>query len=223
MKTTGALVGVFENVEGMWRRPNIYFLKKIVLDHLRAGYQVRVRLHFSHVFGDPQSRPRIIVYVAKKFVEMPNVLETHGPDRLSPVTAGTALKALQKHVEKVQNDPEAERVPNMEGSKMEWRPNGDMNVLNLDKPATTIDCGGRVWHPTEERALTVREVASIQSYPPHYKFLGSVTDQYKQVGNAVPGKMAKAIASAIGESLRFVYDEENEEETKGPMVCELTN
>jgi site-specific DNA-cytosine methylase len=41
MRVTGALVGVFENVEGMWRRPNVYYLKKIVLDHIRAGYQVR--------------------------------------------------------------------------------------------------------------------------------------------------------------------------------------
>jgi len=50
---TGALVGVLENVEGMWRRPNVYFLKKIVLEFLRAGYQVRVRLHRAHFFGDP--------------------------------------------------------------------------------------------------------------------------------------------------------------------------
>ena len=48
------LVGVFENVEGMWRRPNIYFFKKICMDHIRAGYQVRTRLLRAHKFGDPQ-------------------------------------------------------------------------------------------------------------------------------------------------------------------------
>jgi len=224
MKTTGALVGVFENVEGMWRRPNIYFLKKIVSDHIRAGYQVRVRLYFSDTFGDPQSRPRIIIIVAKKFVEMPNVFETHGPDKHPPMTAGIALKVLEKLVEKVENNPDLEPVPNMEGSKMEWNPHKEMDVLDLDRPASTIRCGGRVWHPTKGRPLTVREEASLQSYPPHYKFLGSLTDQYKQVGNAVPGKMAKAIASAIAESLRFVYDEEGEEETTSdPIVYDLTN
>lgn len=53
VKTSGSLLGVFENVEGMWRRPNVYFLKKIVLDFLRAGFQVRVRLHRAKFFGDP--------------------------------------------------------------------------------------------------------------------------------------------------------------------------
>jgi len=44
MKVSDALIGLSENVEGIWRRPNVYFLKKSILDHLRAGYQVRVRL-----------------------------------------------------------------------------------------------------------------------------------------------------------------------------------
>lgn len=43
-----------------------------------------------------------------------------------------------------------------------------------------------------------------------------MTDQYKQIGNAVPGKMAKAVARAFAESLRFIYDEEAELETESP-------
>jgi hypothetical protein len=78
----------------------------------------------------------------------------------------------------------------------------------MDKPAGTIRCGGRAWHPVEQRAITVREAATLQSYPYHYEFVGTVTDQYKQVGNAVPGRMARAIGLAIQESLRFVYQEE---------------
>ena len=77
---------------------------------------------------------------------------------------------------------------------------------------------GRAWHPTENRAITVREAATLQSYPSQYEFLVSLTDQYKQVGNAVPGKMAKAVALAIAESLRFVYAEESvSEEADGKV------
>jgi DNA (cytosine-5)-methyltransferase 1 len=212
MQTSGALVGVFENVEGMWRRPNVYFLKKIVLDHIRAGYQVRVRLHRAHVFGDPQARPRLLIYVAKKFVEMPNVVETHGPGKHPFMTVGNAFKALEKKLEKVKNNPDTMKpIPNMDGSSL-MKPDKEEDILHLHKPAGTIRCGGRAWHPTGERAITVREAATLQSYPYYYEFVGSLTDQYKQVGNAVPGRMARAVGMAVKESLRFIYDEEIEEE-----------
>ena len=209
METSGALIGVFENVEGMWRRPNIYFLKKIVLNHIRAGYQVRVRLHRAHVFGDPQARPRLLIYAARKFVEMPNVIETHGPNKHPYMTVGNAFKALDKVLEKIKNNPDLTPIPNLLGSNMS-KPDKEEDILKLDKVSGTIRCGGRAWHPTKDRAITVREAATLQSYPYHYEFMGSITDQYKQVGNAVPGKMAKAVATAIAESLRFVYDDEEE-------------
>lgn len=216
MQVSGALIGVFENVEGMWRRPNVYFLKKIVLDHIRAGYQVRVRLHRAHNFGDPQARPRLIIYVAKRFVEMPNVIETHGPGKLPYVTVGNAFKSLDRMLEKVANNPETmDPIPNLDGSS--WSNPDEKDILTLDKPSGTIRCGGHAWHPTKNRGITVREAATLQSYPHTYEFVGSLTAQYKQVGNAVPGRMARAIAMAVKESLRFVYDEENVDEAENVM------
>jgi DNA (cytosine-5)-methyltransferase 1 len=217
MKTTGALVGVFENVEGIWRRPNVYFLKKMCLDLLRTGYHFRVRRHLACVFGDPQARPRLIITAAKKFVEMPNVIETHGPGLHPYMNVRNAFKALDKTLEKAKDNPDLAPVPNLKGSNMS-HPDKEEDILKLDKPAGTIRCGGRAWHPTKNRAIIVREAATLQSYPPYYEFLGSLTDQYKQVGNAVPGKTAKAIARAIAESLRFVYDEEAEVKTGRPPV-----
>jgi len=56
---------------------------------------------------------------------------------------------------------------------------------------------GRFTHPTQNRCLTVREAARIQSFPDSFVFYGTKTSQMKQVGNAVPPIFANAIAKTI--------------------------
>jgi DNA (cytosine-5)-methyltransferase 1 len=53
------------------------------------------------------------------------------------------------------------------------------------------------YHPQENRYLTVREAAAIQSFPNDFIFHGSTTSCFKQIGNAVPPLLAKAIAQEI--------------------------
>ncbi|MDU9047478.1 MAG: DNA cytosine methyltransferase [Candidatus Electrothrix sp. Rat3] len=56
---------------------------------------------------------------------------------------------------------------------------------------------GSFFHPVQDRVLSVREAARIQSFPDTYIFYGSTTQQYAQVGNAVPPFLAKAIGETI--------------------------
>lgn len=62
---------------------------------------------------------------------------------------------------------------------------------------------GSFFHPTQDRVISVREAARIQSFPDSYSFTGTVTQQYEQVGNAVPPLLGKV----IGDEIRIMIEE----------------
>lgn len=80
--------------------------------------------------------------------------------------------------------------------------------LSLDEPSLTLTCSPcqkqtERCHPLETRPLTVREYARIQTFPDDWMFMGTKSEQYKQIGNAVPVNLAWA----MGRSLIRLFNE----------------
>ena len=75
--------------------------------------------------------------------------------------------------------------------------------LKYDEPCgTVVNVRKSMWvHPTQNRAISVREAARLQTFPDSFVFCGTKDKQYQQVGNAVPPIMAKAIAQKIADVL----------------------
>lgn len=75
--------------------------------------------------------------------------------------------------------------------------------MEWDKPASTITARfdsfsrGRFGHPVNDRTITLREGARLQTFPDDFIFMGSKVEVARQIGNAVPPLLAKAIASSI--------------------------
>lgn len=74
--------------------------------------------------------------------------------------------------------------------------------LSMDEPSLTLVCSPAQkqterCHPIETRPLNIREYARIQTFPDNWKFMGKMSDQYKQIGNAVPVNLAYAIGRAV--------------------------
>lgn len=86
---------------------------------------------------------------------------------------------------------------------------GILRRLSYDEPSLTILTTPQMkqterCHPTENRPFTIRESARIQSFPDAWEFEGSLANQYKQIGNAVPCKLAEAIGKSIMQTLQKI-------------------
>ncbi len=75
--------------------------------------------------------------------------------------------------------------------------------LSNNLPSYTVNTyfnrpgNGTFVHPHQDRLISMREAARLQSFPDHYRFLGSYSSRYKQIGNAVPPFLARAVADQI--------------------------
>jgi DNA (cytosine-5)-methyltransferase 1 len=79
--------------------------------------------------------------------------------------------------------------------------------LSYDLPSPTIvtmpnHASTSLCHPDEVRALTVRECAAVQEFPPEWEFTGKTNEQYAQVGNAVPTRLGRVSGELLAQHLR---------------------
>ena len=96
-------------------------------------------------------------------------------------------------------------------------------IIDPDKPAPTITSGctiiskGRYCHPTQNRGLSIREAARLQSFDDKFEFQGNMGEMSLQIGNAVPPKLAQASVKVIINYMGL-YEDYLEAQTKGVIT-----
>lgn len=97
------------------------------------------------------------------------------------------------------------------GDKKTGGPNMRLYRLEQKVPSLTITAYifNKLVHPTENRYITPREAATLQDFPVDWKFVGTKGQVHKQIGNAVPIRLATAIANSVKEYLRKINKDGN--------------
>jgi len=205
---------VAENVKGLVSLGKGEILKKIVSDFTNAGYQTHWKVLNSADYGAPQKRMRFVMLgvrndISKSDVSFPPISTHQNPTAkvrdksLKPwLTVGKALS----HLPEPEDAPD---IPNHTYSRYKLRFNGHLGhrYIDPDKPAPTVtgrgdDKGGVVvlHHPNNQRRMSARELASVQSFPDDFIFAGTRTSAYRQIANAVPPALGRAIGIMLSEN-----------------------
>ncbi len=214
---------VAENVKGILTANKKKAIKQIIEDfqNIEPGYVVIPHLYNFAEYGVPEFRERVLIVGIRSDLgfDFKHPKPTHGTkDGLLPyVTVGEAFKG----VEEVEHNNEHLRVTDRTKKIISLIPEGGnftaipkdspyyvkgmishvYRRVHLGEPSKTIIAagGGGTWgyHYPENRPLTNRERARIQSFPDDFVFYGSTTEVRRQIGNAVPPVGVHAIAEAL--------------------------
>ena len=185
----------YENVPGMWNMKYQHYLKKLLVGLMRLGYQVRCCLLSACDFGDPQTRPRIIVFAALRCAYLPDrPPNTHG--------VGTSM-----HYVTVEDALSSGLSKSQPESVIIFR--NDYPRLVPHEPAKTIKAsGGPPLHYAFNRPITIEEMKALFSLPPDYQLSGREKNQRKQLGNSVPVELAAAIGKSVADVQKYNYSQE---------------
>ena len=194
------------------------------------GYYVVQRVYNAAGFGVPQARTRTIIVASKykdfelpeeilseqKYVTVRNAIGDLPPVAAGQICASDALHRCSAHrqstidvIKAVPHDGGSR--PSGIGPKCLDKIKGFYDVygrLAWDKPSITITqyarnpASGRFSHPEQDRGLTIREAARLQSFPDGYVWEGSLGEKFKQIGEAVPPLLALAVATQIALKLQ---------------------
>ncbi|OGN01316.1 MAG: DNA (cytosine-5-)-methyltransferase [Candidatus Yanofskybacteria bacterium RIFCSPLOWO2_02_FULL_43_10] len=211
---------IMENVARLYNHNKGNTREEIVKKFIKSGYKVDCRILNSADYGVPQIRKRIIFVgsrVGGKILFPEREVERY-------ITTEEALREFtSKDLNKDSNiyNHETMKHSGQMLKKMSYvsdggnrfeipshiRPkSGDVRKYiryNSNKPSICVTGDMRkVFHYSENRALTVRELAKLQSFPNDFIFVGSRISQQQQVGNAVPPLMASAIARVVKKMIK---------------------
>ena len=191
-----------ENVKGILHFAGGKIYGQILSDMRDLGYRVQSRLFNVADYGVPQKRERVLFVGVRNDVDFDFhfPVPTHDKNGKSGlphwVGVGKALEGLP--------DPDApNELPNHIYSRYKLNFNGYIGHRPIDpaQPAPTVtargdDKGGVVIlpHPGNQRRMTGREIATVQSFPLDFVFKGPLSSVYRQIGNAVPPLFAEAVA-----------------------------
>jgi DNA (cytosine-5)-methyltransferase 1 len=210
-----------ENVGGLKTANEGKSFEKILDELCAVGYNVTPHLYRFEDYGVPQARHRIIIIgiradyefkfkvpapttfnrpvTSKEAIENPPILPTAFNNELTQQSKNVIERL--KHIKAGENAftadiPEHLRL-NIKGAKISQI----YKRLDPNKPAYTITGSGgggtHVYHWSENRALTNRERARLQTFPDNFVFQGSKESVRKQIGMAVPPLGAKVIFEAL--------------------------
>jgi DNA (cytosine-5)-methyltransferase 1 len=198
----------------------------------KAGFGISFNLYNSANFGSPQSRERVVILCSAIGEELPYLTPTHselGQDGLKPwVTFKDAVSTLPKDNCDHINFPEKRlKYYRMLKEGQNWRDlpkklqkealgksfysgggkTGFLRRLAWDRPAPTLVTNPAMpatdlAHPVEDRPLSVQEYKRIQEFPDSYIISGSLLNQYRQIGNAVPASLGRAIGRLLNSTLK---------------------
>lgn len=207
-----------ENVKGLLTNDNGRTLQTMIDVFTDLGYKVKYKLLNSWDYGVAQKRERLVIIGIRNDID----LEYKYPEKFAyKPTLRDALKNVpksegSKYPEKKKavldlvppggcwiNLPEDIAKEYMGKSYFSGGgKRGMARRISWDEPCLTLTCSPAQkqterCHPEETRPFTVREYARIQSFPDNWKFPISLSSAYKQIGNAVPCKLAEAIGLSL--------------------------
>jgi DNA (cytosine-5)-methyltransferase 1 len=218
---------IAENVEGLTSVNGGKSFNKILSDLKTAGdgYTLTAHLYKAEEYGVPQTRHRIIIVGFKNSLN--KIFKVPAPfTKDDPISARKAIEnppikknahnneyTAQSHIvverlkyikpgDNIWNTELPEELKlNVKGAKLSQI----YRRLHPDRPSYTITGSGgggtHGYHWFENRALTNRERARLQTFPDKFIFEGSKENVRKQIGNAVPPALSKIIFTAILKSL----------------------
>ena len=212
-----------ENVSGLASANNRGALPKIMKDLHDVGYNIFPHLYKFEEYGVPQARHRIIIVGIRK--DFPLTFLPPAPTTPNPEDYRTSRQALEeppipqnapnnempnmsavvverlKHIKPGQNAFNSDLPPSLQLNIKGARISQIYRRLDPDKPSYTVTGSGgggtHIYHYSENRALTNRERARLQTFPDDFVFKGTKEKVRRQIGMAVPCDGAQQIFEAV--------------------------